>query len=136
MSLESYAGMCKTLSQELLTILGRDEISELRAFLSNITRSEWLTWRSAHHSEVMAFVSATHSQGGCNEIRDDPVLKGLFVLAAHHHCLEAHAVLDVLTEKNRLEGSYREVAAYAGDCYRRILISLIPTWPFEGPSPF
>jgi hypothetical protein len=135
MSLGRYAMECEGLADELRDSLTEAEVVELHRLLSGRSVNEWVRWRCANSKRVSSLVAATPGQRKAPRLRKD---KLFLTMAGIQHCLEAQAILRAV-DGHFLEpgGSYREMAARAGEAYDQMYEFEIPNWPFDMlDSPF
>lgn len=135
MGIASYASACHGLADELRDSLTEAEVLELHSLLKGLTLLDWTKLRVSNQKLVTDFVAATPSQRKAAKFRKE---KLFLTMAGIQHCLEAEAILRAMDE-HLLEpgGSYREMAARAGEAYDRMYEFEIPNWPFDSlDSPF
>ena len=133
MTTASYAHACRNLAQELLESLSSAEIKALREWLSGLTRKQWYGWLEQYERDIYAFVSATPSERLRRKAWQEPAMRLPLTLAAWHHVQQAAAVLDAIDQHGlHPGGSWRSMAAEAGEAYWEILGRDIPFWPFPG----
>lgn len=135
MGLGKYAVACDDLANELRNTLTDTDIAELHRMFQGHSVSYWGGLRMTHQDLISRFVGSTPSQRNGRRFREN---KLFLTMAGIQHCREAEAILTELNS-SFLEpgGSYRDMAARAGEAYVRLLCFDIPVWPFdELESPF
>jgi hypothetical protein len=134
--LDNYASAALNLADELRASLSDPEIGALHSALSGRPVIDWIRWRNENSGLVSEYVSATPSQR--NQKKKFKEHRLYLIMAGVQQCLEAHALLAVVTNSWLTPGgSYRSMAADAGEAYNRLYEYDIPYWPFEqSESPF
>lgn len=135
MGIGNYISACHGLADELRDSLTDGDVAELHKLLEGLTLLDWTRLRVSHQKLVTDFVSATPRQRKAAKFRKERLF---LTMAGIQHCLEAEAILRAMDE-HFLEpgGSYREMAARAGEAYDRMYELEIPNWPFDMlDSPF
>jgi hypothetical protein len=131
--LANYASAAFNLAEELRTSLSESEINALHHALSGRPFIDWVRWRDANANLVSEYVASTPSERSKKKRFKDHRL--YLIMASIQHCLEAHALLSVLTNSYLVPGaSYRTMAADAGNAYNRLYDYEVPYWPFEQKS--
>jgi len=134
--LANYASASYNLAEELRASLTEEEILALYKALAGRRVMDWMRWRNANEDLVADFVASTPSartkRKKFNEFRLYLTMAGV------QHCLEAHALLTVVTNSWLVPGgSYRSMAADAGNAYNQLFEIDVPYWPFiDVESPF
>lgn len=134
--LANYASGSSNIGEELRAVLQPSDIASLRERLLGRPVSYWLRWRIENHDLICSFVAATPSgREKLEKFRDHYLL---LVMAGVQLCQEVAVLLEAITTPPlTVGGSYREMAALAGDAYNRLCGTNIPYWPFTGlPTPF
>lgn len=134
--LGDYVSAASGLAEELRASLSEQEIDALHQALSGRPVIDWIRWRSENDSLVAEYVASTPSER--NKKKKFKEHRLYLTMAGIQHCLEAHALLSVVTHSWLVPGgSYRSMAADAGDAYNRLYEYDIPYWPFrQHESPF
>lgn len=134
--LGNYAGASSSLAQELIDSLSEEEIQGLYDSLHGQRVLEWIRWRHKNRLVVAQFVAETPSQRKRKKKYRGHIPH--LTLAGAQHCMEASALLTVIHQNLLVPGgSYRSMAAEAGQAYGQIFEFEIPYWPFTAtPSPF
>ena len=134
--LGNYVSAASGLAEELRASLNEQEVSALHRALSGKLVIAWIKWRNENSSLVSEYVAATPSERSKKKKFKEHRL--YLSMAGIQHCLEAHALLSVVTNSWLVPGgSYRGMAADAGEAYNRLYEFNIPFWPFEQhESPF
>lgn len=134
--LANYAGGVLEIAGELRHSLTAEEIKQLHDRFNGTKLGAWFRWRADNEALVLAFVSSTPSQR--SKLKKFAEHRLLLTLAGISVCHEGAAVLRVITcPELRAGGSYRSMAAEAGNSYTRILAEDVPYWPFADlKSPF
>lgn len=135
MSLANYCSACSNLASELRSSLELNEIEALHRTLKGWKTMEWVKWRNSHDALVFDYVSSTPKQRTKKKFEE---FRLFLTMAGIQHCLEAHALLSVATSPELAPGgSYRDMAALAGNAYWKLYDHEIPYWPFPNyDSPF
>jgi len=128
MSIGRYASECKALGDELVESLTKDEILELHHLMTGMTIREWVRFRVQQQPLVKAFVAATPSKRKKRAVWQPHRL--MLTLAAVHHCYEANIVL-FHAGRLRPAGSYRDMAAFAGELYKDVTTEGYDYWPWQ-----
>lgn len=137
MSLGNYVSACRNLIWELKNSLSSEDIQALAADYAALLSKEWVHWLDENDAHLHAFVIATPAARRAKRAWQAPVMRRRLTLAAIFHLQQAEIVLNTVFEMN-LEpgGSYRGMAAAAGEAYNRIVFdSEVPLWPFEDEFP-
>lgn len=133
----SYSGAASNIAQELLELLGEEEVDQLREELVAMGEECWIDRDAAIRSEALAFLSANPAKREKLKKWKDPTLRRHLVLSAYRL---ASLASTVLSESSRLEdcrgASWRDVAAAGGAAGMRIVQAFLWEWPFFGPAPF
>jgi len=84
-------------------------------------------------ADLSSFVSAAPGARRAKRAWQDPVVRRRMTLAAIFHVMQAEIVLNTLHQMDLTPGgSYRDMAAYAGEAYNRIVFDQdVPLWPFD-----
>lgn len=137
MGLYSYAEACRTLRQELVDSLSKDDIKALRESLADVGAEGWYAWFGRSLQHITAFISATPSERKRKKSWQEPVLRAQLTLAAIQHVQRAEAVLETLSSRMPPLGvRNRDMAAVCGELYLDILHYELKPWPFPGRDPF
>ncbi|MEO0035544.1 MAG: hypothetical protein RLZZ501_1567 [Pseudomonadota bacterium] len=137
MPLSRYAAEAQGLTEELRLSLSQEDIEYLRRHLASIGADGWLSWKEKNANHIYRYASSSPSERKRRKEWSDPAIKTVLVFAAMQHLQMGTALLSEMVA-SRLEPGigYRDMAAAAGDAYRRLLRRLPSDWPFEGESPF
>lgn len=133
MSLKNYASACKDQLTELKSSLSQADIKELAEDYACLLNQQWVDWLGQHEDEIASFVRATPAARRAKKKWQDQTTRLRLTLAAIFHLMQAEIVLNTLHEIHLTAGgSYRDMAANAGEAYNRIAVDPdIPLWPFE-----
>lgn len=138
MGLDNYILEAEDLAGELRESLQEAEIEALHQRLSGWAIKDWINWRMGNQSLVSEFVAATPSERDRKKRFREHRL--YLTMAGIQHCLEAHALLSVISDSCLEPGeSYRSMTARAGNAHTRLLLEFeVPYWPFDDyvESPF
>lgn len=126
MSLHRYAESCGALASELKDSLSTNDQEALDKWFGEHAQEEWWAWRDKHAEIVASYVSETESRRARKKSYKPH--QPLLTFAAIQHCLEAQALIQV-SQTLEPGGSYRDMAAAAGQAYQRLMNTYIPDWP-------
>lgn len=134
--LANYASASYNLSEELLASLTEEEVMTLHKALTGHRVMDWMRWRNTNEALVADFVASTPSARIKKKKFEE--FRLYLTMAGVQYCLEAHALLTVITNSWLVPGgSYRRMAADAGKAYNQLFEIDVPYWPFSYmESPF
>lgn len=134
--LVNYVSAMFNLAEELRSSIEEKEIDALHSALSGRSVVDWIRWTNSNENLVSEYVASTPSER--NKKKKFKENRLYLIMAGVQHCLKAHALLSVITNSWLVAGgSYRSMAANAGDAYNRLYEYDIPYWPFDHKdSPF
>jgi hypothetical protein len=136
MSLAHYERACVELAGELRASLTDNDIQWIHERLTGHSVIEWMRWKRDHFELIINFVADTPSERKKKKKYQED--QRFLAMAALQHLKQGEALLEVInTHPLRAGGSYRQMAAIAGNAYQQLIDADIPYWPFDGiKSPF
>lgn len=128
MGLDNYASASFNLATELRESLTEREVIGIHNALKGKELIIWLRWRHENKRHVSEFVEATPKQRLSKKFEKHRLF---LTMASIQHCLEAHALLSLVSEPWLSSGgSYRFMAAQAGLEFSKLNEIENPYWPF------
>lgn len=127
--LANYASGALDIAAELRGSMGMSDVALLRESLIGETTFHWIHWRNQHHDLVCAFVAATPAERKRRKKFEGRHL--MLTMAGIQLCQEAALLIGVITTPLLTAGgSYRSMAALAGDSFNRLYEEETACWSF------